>query len=165
MTLEPSDPILDRVIATCRTPVDPTPGFDRRVLSAVAARGRGGRTLVWAAVGLAAAVVLAVLGTRVLAPAASESATVPVRFELSLPEARSVALVGDFNDWDRSHGALLHAGTDGRWTATLDLPHGVYRYAFLVNGTSWIADPARPEIRDPDFDTPTSVVAIGAPAS
>ena len=158
-----SDPLLDRVIATCREPVAVPSGFERRVLEAVRDPRRSSRGPIWTALGLVAAVLLVLIGHRVLKLVGPAGAT--VRFEVTAPRARSVTLVGDFNDWNREHTALLRPEGGDRWSVTLSLPDGIYRYAFLVDGTSWMADPARPEVRDPDFGTPLSVVAIGAPAS
>lgn len=161
-----SEPGLDRVIETCREPVAPRPGFERRVRDAVRAESRTRTGGGWLAVGLAAVLLLSAVGLGILGhPFGARGATLAVRFEVEAPQARTVTLVGDFNDWDRSRTALLRRGAGQRWSVTLSLPDGVYRYAFLVDGTSWIADPSRPEVADPDFGTPLSVVAIGEPRS
>jgi 1,4-alpha-glucan branching enzyme len=55
----------------------------------------------------------------------------------------------------------MHATHSGAlWTVTVPLTPGRYRYAFLVNGSRWLADPAAPRAQD-DFDTPSSVVTVG----
>jgi len=41
------------------------------------------------------------------------------------------------------------------------LAPGRYRYAFLVDGSRWLADPAAPRARDDEFGTPSSVVTVG----
>jgi 1,4-alpha-glucan branching enzyme len=68
-----------------------------------------------------------------------------------------VALVGDFNDWDRSEVHLERQGTV--WTVTLRLPPGRYRYSFLADGNRWISD-GRTLPSDDDFNTPTQVVTV-----
>ena len=85
----------------------------------------------------------------------------------NLVQARQVAdptehiiLVGDFNDWDAS-STPMRAARAGVWTAVLPLAPGRYRYAFLVNGTEWIADPAAPRAPDDEFGAPGSVVTVG----
>jgi hypothetical protein len=47
------------------------------------------------------------------------------------------------------------------WTAVVPLTAGRYRYAFLVDGVSWLADPAAPAARDDEFGAPSSVVTVG----
>jgi len=63
--------------------------------------------------------------------------TVPFTFEA--PHAESVALVGDFNDWD-SEMHPMKKMKDGTWKAALLLPSGSYQYQFYVDGI-WQVDP------------------------
>jgi hypothetical protein len=85
------------------------------------------------------------------------------RFVLAAPSAKQVALVGDFNDWDRKATPLIQAGGNGLWTVELPLGAGRYNYAFLVDGHRWTADPAAPPapraVAD-DFGQPNSVVTV-----
>ncbi len=84
-----------------------------------------------------------------------------VQFVLVAPDARRVALVGDFNDWDPA-ATPLRASAGGAWSAALQLPPGRHRYAFVVDGVRWLADPAAPPAPDDDFGSPGSVVTVGA---
>jgi hypothetical protein len=84
-----------------------------------------------------------------------------VQFVLVASEARSVALVGDFNDWDPA-ATPLQATSGGAWSVALRLPLGRHRYAFVVDGVRWIADPAAPPASDDDYGSPGSVVTVGA---
>lgn len=84
-----------------------------------------------------------------------------VQFVLVAPTATSVALVGDFNDWDVA-ATPLRRGAGGTWSAALRLAPGRHRYAFVVDGTRWIADPTAPPAPDDDFGSPGSVVTVGA---
>jgi Glycogen recognition site of AMP-activated protein kinase len=175
---EHDDDALNRMIDRLREPVEMDPRLDARVMARVASQGFGARaTLVWewlrrpravaispiAGLGLAAAaaVLLWVLPTRTPQPVAPPAADVtPVQFVVVAPGAESVALVGDFNDWD-ARLTPMRAGRDGRlWTVTIPLPPGRHRYAFLVNGARWLADPSAPRAPD-DFGTPSSVVTVG----
>ena len=54
-------------------------------------------------------------------------------FFCDAPEARRVALAGDFNRWDALATPMCRE-SDGRWTASLELPPGYHRYVFLVDG-------------------------------
>lgn len=81
-----------------------------------------------------------------------------VQFVLVAPSAKSVALVGDFNDW--SAVPLTPVQTGGAWTITVPLAPGRYTYNFVVDGTRVMPDPAAPEAPADDFGTPASVVTV-----
>jgi hypothetical protein len=51
------------------------------------------------------------------------------------------------------------------WSAVVPLPPGRYRYAFLVDGSQWLADPTAPRAFDDEFGTPSSVVTVGGGGS
>lgn len=82
------------------------------------------------------------------------------RFMIVAPNAKQVALVGDFNDWDQASTPLLKVAANGVWTAEVRLPPGRYAYAFLVDGQRWIADPTAPPAVGDDFGRPSSVVTV-----
>ena len=82
------------------------------------------------------------------------------RFVLSDPNAKSVALAGDFNRWDPSATSLTRM-TDGSWSRTIRLAPGRYEYAYLVDGRRWVADRfARPS--HDAFDIESSVIDMTA---
>lgn len=82
-----------------------------------------------------------------------------VRFSLVAPDARRVSLVGDFNGWDPAATALQQR--DGTWTVVIPVTPGRHQYGFVVDGSTWIADPAAARSADSDFGTPNSVVYVG----
>lgn len=85
-----------------------------------------------------------------------------VRFVLVDEDARSVAVVGSFNGWERRATAMQRA-SDGTWVVDVPLSRGRHEYAFVVNvgtGERWIADPAREMLSD-DFGTETSLISVG----
>jgi len=57
-----------------------------------------------------------------------------VTFFCDAPGVEKVTLVGDFNGWDPA-ATPMRQSPDGRWMASLELPHGHHRYLFLVDGT------------------------------
>ena len=60
-------------------------------------------------------------------------------FFLSAPQARSVSIAGDFNQWDTfSHS--LKQDRKGVWRISLPLNPGQYEYRFFVDG-EWQNDP------------------------
>ena len=97
-----------------------------------------------------------------LAPRVADRA-VPTQFVLDAPRASRVALVGDFNAWDETAAPLTRDPSSGIWTISVPLSPGRHVYAFLVDGKTLTVDPRAPTARDPDFDTPSSVVLVGAP--
>lgn len=127
----------------------------------------------FATAGAVALLVLAVaLGGREGVPAGAESRvalTAPatplenapqrVQFVIVAPSARSVALVGDFNDWQIG-ATPLHAAAGRMWTVEIPLEPGRHRYAFVVDGREWVADPAAPSAPGDDFGQPSSVVTV-----
>jgi hypothetical protein len=172
---EPIDPTLrERVLSTIHTgaPADLRPA---------ASGWRGARrrsiTPVW--IGLAAAAclagaafvggVIARSGTTHGARADVASTTPPapradtvwmVKFVFVAPDAKRVALVGDFNAWDRDASRLSRSNGPGEWTTTVALPAGRHEYAFLVDGVRWAADPnATSMVRD-EFGVQSSVVVV-----
>jgi len=80
------------------------------------------------------------------------------QFVLHARDARSVSVVGDFNDWDPRATPLTRTG-DGVWSAVVQLRPGTVRYAYLVDGTEWRADPHAVTLHE-DFGRPTSVAYI-----
>jgi len=64
-----------------------------------------------------------------------------VRLMFDAPEARRVAVAGDFNGWDADATQLTRDDRSRRWSVTLALHDGQHRYAFVVDGTRWVPDP------------------------
>ncbi len=56
-----------------------------------------------------------------------------LNFICSAPHAKSVNLVGDFNEWNPTSHPMKKM-PDGAWLLSVDLNHGHHRYAFLVDG-------------------------------
>ena len=83
-----------------------------------------------------------------------------VHFAILAPNAATVALVGDFNGWDAGATRLQSSRANGLWTVTLPLAVGTYQYAFVINGTTWIADPASAIRVKDEFGVSNSVLII-----
>jgi len=85
------------------------------------------------------------------------------RFVFVAPDAKQVALVGDFNDWKQSATPLVRVAQGSRggvWTVEVPLAAGRYSYAFLIDGHRWTPDPAAPRAVGDDFGRPSSVVTV-----
>lgn len=76
---------------------------------------------------------------RMIEESLKEKTRKTVTFALNAPAAKSVALVGDFNDWDPEMH-LMKKTKDGNWKTVLVLPSGFYQYQFYVDGI-WQVDP------------------------
>ncbi|MGZ3332454.1 MAG: glycogen-binding domain-containing protein [Gemmatimonadaceae bacterium] len=87
-----------------------------------------------------------------------------VRFVFVDPSAKRVELVGDFNEWAKGTTQLSHSGAPGVWTVSVPLSPGRHEYAFIINGSRWVADPFAPKSSD-DFGTESSVIRVGTPAN
>ena len=110
----------------------------------------------------AAAAVALVIGTVLFTHLhARRSTTVVVRFELSAPRAQSVALVGDFVDWQPDRLMLRDPDDDGIWEIRVRLKRGAsYTYNFIIDDQVWITDP-KSLIRVKDgFGGESSVVSL-----
>jgi len=169
--------VLERVIERLREPVEMDPGLDRQVMARIAAAPTRTTVItdVWdwlrrpwqlsvSPLAVAATVLIAAalwVGThrarRTASPA--EGAT-EVQFVIVVPGAAAVSLVGEFNDWDAARTPMQVSQTSGIWSVTVPLSPGRHRYAFLVDGRRWVADPSSPRAQD-DFGTPSSVVTVG----
>jgi hypothetical protein len=86
-----------------------------------------------------------------------------VRFVFVDSGAASVTLVGDFNEWTRGATELKRSGAPGVWAVSVALTPGRHEYAFIINGSRWVADPLAVK-RSDDFGTESSVIRVAAPA-
>lgn len=173
------DPVR-RAAEHLRAPVDFGPSFEAQVMARVLAEARASTPRSWPGVGswargvgrrgwvvagfgslvAAVAIIAGVAGLSTRAPRPDPAGSAVVRFHLVAPEASSVRLVGDFDDW-RSAGIPLVRAPGGAWSATVRLPPGRYNYAFVVDGVRWVADPHAPRASPDDFGRPNSVLLVG----
>jgi len=105
---------------------------------------------------LAAALTVYQLLPRAAGPPL-EGPRVQVQLELADVAARSVAVAGDFNDWD---AVKMERGGDGVWRIRLSLEPGRYRYAFVVDNERWMADPNAPTIVDSGYGGANAVLEV-----
>jgi hypothetical protein len=167
------DPVLRRAAETLREPVAGPVDMPARVRQAARRRDwhaaiswalepRSIRVAPLGMAALAAGIAVLVLVGR-NAPAAAPAPSVPasvVRFAVHAPGASTVALVGDFNDWDARATPLRSAvGDDGLWTIEVPLSAGRHEYAFVVDGTDWRAT-ANATPNSDDFGRPNAVVFV-----
>lgn len=84
-----------------------------------------------------------------------------VQFVLVAPDAKKVAVVGDFNGWDPKHAQYQaqHRG-GGVWSVTAPVPVGHHRYSFIVDDSVWVADPYAPRVVDNDYGVANSALLV-----
>ena len=170
---------LEMIVEELQKPVKLDERFERRVMVRVrrlyaekrARRGRGWLAIpasishhpAWTAAMAAGIVAIATLGVFKARPreqAVANGSIEPVKFVLVAPTARSVAVVGDFNNWGLNDSALVATNNHGVWSVTSRVPAGVHRYAFVVNGKDWVADPTAPRSSGDDFGLPSSALVV-----
>ncbi|WCJ57887.1 isoamylase early set domain-containing protein [Fontisphaera persica] len=82
----------------------------------------------------------------------------PVNFLFVAPQAHSVTVCGDFNDWNPTSHPLKRM-PDGAWMATIELAHGHHRYVFMVDNTPHL-DPRAQGIARNDKNERVSLIAV-----
>lgn len=108
----------------------------------------------------AAAVLVAALSSIITLRVIGASDTVEVHFVLAAPEATSVMLAADFNQW-KPDGYAMKRGADGHWEITVPLRKGKsYAYNFVIDGERWIADPASASRLDDGFGGSSSTISL-----
>jgi 1,4-alpha-glucan branching enzyme len=81
-----------------------------------------------------------------------------VRFFCEARNAAQVCLAGDFNNWNPA-ATPMGQMPDGRWFASLELPHGHHQYVFLVDGKPVLDPKALGKTRN-ELNEPVSLVAV-----
>jgi 1,4-alpha-glucan branching enzyme len=80
-----------------------------------------------------------------------------VEFRLSMPQARTVCVVGTFNNWDTKRTPMQKDGPG--WKVTIPLAPGRYEYRFVADG-QWLSDPNAKESVGNDFGSTNSVLVV-----
>jgi len=98
--------------------------------------------------GLAAILLIPTQPTNRPSPGAHEGIA---QFVGHFPGARSVEVVGSFNDWSRGMLHLSDENHDGIWHVEAVLPAGQHEYMFVVDGERWVPDPLAGRYVDDGF--------------
>lgn len=81
-----------------------------------------------------------------------------VAFRIEAPEARTVAVAGDFNGW-KPETLAMRRGPDGAWVARAALPPGRYAYMYVVDG-DWTTPPDASRTQDDGFGSQNAVIDV-----
>jgi 1,4-alpha-glucan branching enzyme len=74
-------------------------------------------------------------------------------------DAKSVLLLGDFNDWDPRQATKMKRLSTGQFKCTLDLEKGkTFHFKYWVDQTQWLNDPEADETAKDPFGGENSVV-------
>ena len=114
---------------------------------------------VWSLALAASALLLALLPTRQITPQLGEEEGI-AQFVGRFPGARSVHVVGSFNDWGPVSIPLEELEHDGIWRAAVVLPTGTHEYMFVVDGERWVVDPLAGRFVDDGFGQENSVMIV-----
>lgn len=91
------------------------------------------------------------------APAADGG--VYVQFLYVAPEAETVAVAGDFNEWSDQGFHLEDPDGDGIWTGEAPLSPGLHKYMFVVDG-EWVTDPQADRYVDDGFGNRNALIEV-----
>ena len=95
----------------------------------------------------------------------AEVAAEPIveQFVFKAAGAHRVALIGDFNRWDRSAAPMTRSSNGDLWSVSIPMMPGRHMYGFMVDDSILVLDPRAPKSRDPDLGVEGSVRIVGRP--
>jgi 1,4-alpha-glucan branching enzyme len=82
----------------------------------------------------------------------------PTNFICIAPQAKSVYVIGSFNDWNPTANPMRR-NPDGGWHAQIPLSHGHHHYLFLVDGKPTL-DPRAQGVARNEKNEKVSLLAI-----
>lgn len=82
------------------------------------------------------------------------------RFSYYGPDAKSVKIGGNFNDWNPTDEFLMERDEYGMWTKNIVLKPGTYQYKFIVDG-EWVEDHNNSNYVNNTYGGNNSVLEIG----
>lgn len=88
------------------------------------------------------------------------SGEVLMRFRYVNSEASSVAVAGDFTNWEPVELEPQQVNGETVWTGIVPVSHGEHRYMFVIDGEKWVTDPLAPVQREDGFGNRNAVLAL-----
>jgi len=82
-----------------------------------------------------------------------------VIFSARFEAAKRVLIAGDFNNWMPESTPMVKQPTPGKWTMSLPLRPGRYRYRFMVDG-EWVTDPNNKYVETNQFGELNNIVEV-----
>jgi len=146
--------------------VTPPPHLAQRIMANLPSRPGSG-LLSWrvlhpvvAAVSLVLAVGIGFLARDMLPSQQQAVRFQQVQIIFFSPEASSVAVIGDFNEWGQRDVTFAQSSDRGIWEFSLALKPGVYHYNLLVDGERWVANPKSSTLVPDGFGGYNSVLVV-----
>lgn len=90
----------------------------------------------------------------------AQSDEVILRFVYIDENANSIAVAGDFNDWQAVELSKQNVNGETVWTGLVSMSRGEHNYMFVKNGKKWVTDPLAPLQRDDGFGNKNAVIYI-----
>jgi 1,4-alpha-glucan branching enzyme len=91
-------------------------------------------------------------------PVCKATFTLPVEVA---PEAQTIQVLGEFNNWDPSTGIEMKKQKNGFFKATVELEAGKeYQFRYLVDGNTWINDQEADKYVPTQFGSENSVISV-----
>ncbi len=83
-----------------------------------------------------------------------------MRFVYVSDDAESVAVAGDFSDWDTIPLTKNEINGEIVWTGLIPLSRGEYRYMFVKDDEQWVTDPLADIYREDGFGNKNAVIKL-----
>jgi hypothetical protein len=94
-------------------------------------------------------------------PAASDGEDVVwTRFVFTSNDAESVAVAGDFSNWEPIPLSPRTVNGQTVWTGLVPVGRGEHEYQFVINGSEWVTDPLAPVKRNDGFGAKNAVLKL-----
>lgn len=89
-----------------------------------------------------------------------EAGQVWTRFVYLDDEAESVAVAGDFSDWEPISLSKEMLNGEPVWTGLVAIPKGENKYMFVKNGSEWVTDPLATAYENDGFGNKNAVIYL-----
>lgn len=103
-------------------------------------------------------------GTETMQQASAQTnergGTVWIRFLYTNSNADSVAVAGDFSQWEPVALSPRTVNGETVWTGLVPVSRGEHEYQFLINGDRWVTDPLAPVKRSDGFGAKNAVLNV-----
>lgn len=90
----------------------------------------------------------------------SEAGEVMLRFVYMDENANSIAVAGDFSDWEPIELTKQNINGEQIWTGLVSMSRGEHNYMFIKDGQQWVTDPLAPVQRDDGFGNKNAVIYL-----
>lgn len=90
----------------------------------------------------------------------ADAESVLIRFMYVHEEASSVAVAGDFSNWEPIPLVWQHVDGQDVWTAEVVVPRQAHRYMFLLDDSKWVTDPLALVHEDDGFGRKNAVLTF-----